>query len=1126
MKEFTPNQKKSHDFNRNLILSAGAGSGKTTVLISRIIYMLKTIDAFRLKQLVAITFTNKSADEMRARLREQLIEEREKGSFAPAKLSDAFADLNNAQITTIDSFLKRILERFSLELHIDPEFEIMSTSDRDKTLRSLAKRHFNTLFLKNDTDFLNLYTQIGERNLLSLLERSLDAPFATGKRAENSLLFWKEMEENYNASLDADIATDSELALLCQRALEIKSLGTESKAFLSLKDALADGTLKAKQLPLLDSALYTSGKLRKEYFGKKYSEEDQSTIFALSERAAPFIKRALPNWNENDTHYCKIYTRFEELRRQILEEFDALKREKAQFEFSDLLRLTSTLFQSHPQALRELRRDYTFFMIDEFQDTNFDQWNLLFPLLAAPNKPEILDRQRLFIVGDPKQAIYGFRGADVSVFAHVQALIEKSNIAHKNNRIPFRDPESNAVIKAESDEANGLLYLQENFRTEKHKLEFMNALFKPVFERDQNEFDVPFTPLLAGRKEYEENNEKQSYFLNASEDGNIQAEIDFIVHKILFEVQEKDRELSEIAILFRSRPMHSLLQIALKKHNIPFVSFLDSSLFLSQEAFDLYNLISFLSFPENEIALFGLLRSPFFSLENSELAELRKSGKPLLSEIRSNMPHIYTELEKLRKNSQILPAMSCLRKSIFSSELTKNLQESVADDYLASMDTLILTLSQELNEDRFNFFELESYLYEQIFGEESKIDQSQTNTKTNAVQLMTIHKSKGLEFDVVFLPFLDKASGSGYGLSLYTESGLGIFSSAFNQVENTKKAAKGFIESFFERRSKLRNFAEAKRIFYVAVTRAKKELYLSSSHKVKDDIIKVRKNSYAELIDETLGGLSSGVDQALIKYLQRFKHFPALKNDEEKLETKEQLFTKERLHSKGNAFSPTEIETFLTNQSNYIKKYLSGLFEEDVSYLYEGSEKTSLSGPIFGTIIHEVLQYADSFEEAKKLTDESLSRRQLKNKSNTEKVLSHIERFFSSEKTAFIREAKQSYHERSIQHSIGTEYLFGILDCIIFAEGYWQVIDYKSNAVRKDTMIKVAEEKYATQMQFYALLLLSTLDSQEKVMVRLYFSAIDEFYSREYTRDECEDFAASLSSTIEEIKALEAEVLS
>lgn len=1124
MKELTPNQKKSHDFSRNIVLSAGAGSGKTTVLISRIIHMLATIDGFRLTKLVAITFTTNAATEMKSRLRERLLDTENLPKGALKKRGEALADLSTMQISTFDSFFVRILRRYAIELHIDPDFTIITDSDDKVALfESIAKKHFNTLYKSDNNEFISLYKHLGEEQLLSLLRYSVEHPSPHTNPTQESLhTFWHELNTHYNDALLNEINADKSLTTAYLRAREARMLKGTSKNFDTLQ-GLLEGSLTAEKILPLYTALSTKGMLRAEYLKpEKFSNEDSSNFLILLDRLAFYAPRIMPNINENDELYFSLYATFHEVQGQILAEFEASKRKRGEFEFHDTRILIEELFANHPQAITELRRELHFFMVDEFQDTNFNQLRILMPLICSPKNSNILDTQRLFIVGDPKQAIYGFRGTDVAVFAHVQALVRESNEEHHQESQPFTELDFSKEIESTKTENLGLIYLQENFRTEKKKLAFMNALFEPIFAHQRSKYDVEFTPLLAGRKQYEDDPDKVPYFLNLGEKPSQRREAAYIASQIANEINTHNRKFSDIAILLRSRPTHTYLQEELQTRQIPFEISYNTSIFLTQAAFDIYNLIRYAAYPSDEIALFAVLRSPLFNLEHDKITALQNSGNTLVEGIQTQHPQIAAQLERLTKNSLTQPVLSWLKQTFREDNLRFRTSSELAEEYLDVTRALFLFLHDDRSLEKCDIYEFEHILNTKIQAE-SLLEAKESSGK-NAVQIMTIHKSKGLEFDVVFLPFLNKKLAANVGgVAYFYKRDLGTFIKPFYSLSEDTRKNSGFVESFFKYDEFLKNYAEQKRLLYVAVTRAKKKLFLSSSHKTKDDSYTIEKSSFAAMMNIAFPEISEGKSSEWLDFNTDFEHVsPNYSLEHSSVDLKQ--FEPIEISSKKNAYSPTEIDVFLRDTLEYERKYLSGLFEEDLTHLYSESKKNELSGALFGSLVHEVLQYAHSEAETQHLIKESLQRNGIFSEKNCAQLNEHVLQFFRSEKTAFIRNAEQSYAEIGLQLPLGEDFLFGILDRVVYSDNKWSVVDYKTNNVTLDNFEEIANEKYSTQMSTYALLLQEALGQQSPITVQLYFTKIDAFYSREYSVDDCKSFAEELRQTIQKIKQFESQL--
>jgi ATP-dependent helicase/nuclease subunit A len=526
---------------------------------------------------------------------------------------------------------------------------------------------------------------------------------------------------------------------------------------------------------------------------------------------------------------------------QTLLEYQSRKDERQSLDFDDLEGMTAKLLTEHPAVRSQLQSDLRAVLVDEFQDTNDRQRQIVYALtgfgsdskvsrLSRVQSQETLDsRTDLFIVGDSKQSIYRFRQADVTVFRQVQ-----------------RD------IRA----AGGLsLDLDLTFRAHKPLLDSLNTLLAPILgETDDpaRPYAVPFAPLKADRQNPERENIKEPFIefhlgLGDSADEGRQAAAHALANRLRELHQTEGFAYGEMALLFRASTAFDVYESALEAAHIPFVTVAGRGFYDRPEIRDLLNILAAITDPSNDLALLGLLRSPAFAIPDSEIYRLRfpngsTSPAKLLDSLDQQVteyatrntpslpPNSYlaalTILQNLHSLSSRAPAAAVLKRLL---DLTHYRAILASDPNGARMIRNVEKLLADAHRSR--LVSLTDFLaYVQTLRDvglregEAPADAS----ASGAVQLMTVHKAKGLEFPLTVLA--DAAHQSHARAALVTwnvEHGALVDLRADDFHSTAWQLAT-------QREADL-DAAEDARLLYVAATRAKEKLLISGHVKLKKD---------------------------------------------------------------------------------------------------------------------------------------------------------------------------------------------------------------------------------------------------------------------------------------------------
>ncbi len=821
-------------FDRNVVVVAGAGTGKTTLLVNRLVYLLMKEPApVLITQVIALTFTNKAATEMKVRLRERLVvlarpeadpvRPGDGGAVSREDLRDRYGlsadaiaaraqgalnDLEKAQIGTLHSFAGHLLRLHPLESGVDPDFK------EDDGLR--FEEQFTAAW---DCWIDQELSRAGQQHRLwrsVLSSTTLDTVRTLARSLCSELIDLGTLQQQL-ASTAVPPVVLSWIQQMGDRAEQLLKTYDRPKrrkveqmlaATASLMRLMADNGLPGRQGLAMEEREWFSKDLGSAVGG--WEKGDFKEAAALIQAAQQLL--AIDHAFLND-----LVTLLIPLVWNIRETFAR----QGWISFDGLLARARTLLLHHPLIRERIKRDYRAVLVDEFQDTDPVQYEIILAVSerqgsqAAHWHEMTLEPGKLFIVGDPKQSIYAFRRADIEAFDRV---VEKVTV-------------DGGVAQT----------LTTNFRSDVAVLEPVNEVFDRLFERQP--LVQPANVRLEVRPQRRQASIEPGVRLSVTRPegeaetfdaaGATRAESEVLARWLNDEVLSRPSvKPGHIALLFRKLTQADAYLDALRRHDIPYVIEGEKHFYRRQEVIDLVNLLRVLDHPHDEIALAGLLRSPLGGLTDRELYELKQAGyfNYLQAVSLGSWSHasaaavqrLYEHLAWLHRAIAMLPLAEAIAlmfdrlpildlaaASLHGEQAVVNLLK-VKQTAASLADRPHMTLS--------GFVELMiARLDEQPDESESPLAEE----SLEAVHVLTIHKAKGLEFPIVVLPGLHQGSGrersvpqisydwsSGiYGLSLDRHRSLGSL--------------------LVQHKLRLREEAERRRVLYVGMTRAKELLLLS-----------------------------------------------------------------------------------------------------------------------------------------------------------------------------------------------------------------------------------------------------------------------------------------------------------
>ena len=896
----------------NCVVAAGAGSGKTFVFARRFAHLIADAD-FDIDSVLALTFTNKAASEMYERIYKTLkmlaasedtgrVDFSSESAAAALRAKKALSDFHKARIQTMDSYCASVLRSSSRLYGIRPDF----TVDEHKIERFVQKEALAfTLKHRKSPALQSLCRLQGVDSIArdffaasilthSVLARPFEFDSFIEKQVQKIAEIWQSalLLVDENASTIADAKTSSgrngkDIAdTLCTQRIDARDISAYTdkirSASLSREDTqkLKDD-LEKKLLPFFD-ALYEIKKIR-------ITAKNKACVSALR------------NAYDSLSAAAQYLIRFPDMMSLIplLSEFETSvgewKRRSGTLAFADVSSLALKILIEQPHIRRAEKERIRCIMIDEFQDNNEQQRDMLFLLAetiersekSVPRSDELCP-DKLFFVGDEKQSIYLFRGADVSVFKKLKNDLAAGDLSLSKN---YRS--ASALIDAFNTFFGGFPYTGTGTRKpysvflQKEALALGGEL--PLFEAeyarsfagrsDQSRAEIdgakgapPIHFFLLNKNqsslEYEDGDNETAESAEASAADENEAV--FVSSKIASLIREKKCRAQDIALLFRSYSHQHLYEKYLRLNGVPYTAETVSGFFSDAPVNDIYYFLRLIVYPQDVQAFGAVLVSPFVNLPLQavppciEAARKDTAAFPVFFSAHTGACLCGDEAERFYKGLRLYER---IRADAGSASCT-----DVLDELWYASGYRYETLRTESGA---LFAELYDYLYElartadkdgknlcgftELLSEICASGERLQNTdipleRADAVRLMSIHKSKGLEFPIVFI-----CAASAYGQrsknteKLYADEEWGI-SFNFPPHRNIRECGKNIFFDLMRERLYQKSEAELRRLLYVAFTRAEREVYVSASFSLNKKAVSVLEKIRAEHADCEQGG--------------------------------------------------------------------------------------------------------------------------------------------------------------------------------------------------------------------------------------------------------------------------------
>ncbi len=785
---------------RSKIVSAPAGSGKTQLLSERYIELLQ--NGVKPERILTITFTEKAAAEMKKRILENAQKD------YPAIYQTLRENIFRLRICTIHSFCFALVRRFADLLGLDPRLEALTDPDslwrqaKYETLMSIAEKEEGTEDYKYLVQFLTEERKPIWESVSTFLNKLFEKRTALLRGSLVSLRQTLEKLQPLAGQLKDHPVGQEKIPDYHQLFPQDNSQRGLANAYETLKQH--------------ENTFATQNRTPRRQGASEKEREWNSLILNYYNLLEVALKNYRFEWQFN------LFTN------RFLATYQKLKQELGQVDYNDMEFLAYQLLTEHPECFNILfafdeHTDHL--LVDEFQDTSFLQWGIIDKLTEEWRSGEGIKPARaitptIFIVGDEKQSIYMFRGARVEVF---------SSAAKKLNE--FLGPE-----KLEQ------LSLEKNYRSLQAIIDFNNHLFSGLMKTtpEAPPWQTRYTRFIRARNNDHpgrveiilEKLEGNSEACRLKDAQNVARRIQTIIADgyEVFERQpdktEKPRrcEYRDIAILIRSRTSLSKMEQALRDHSIPFVVVGGIGFYEEKEVRYLMALTSFLSDPGDDLALYLVLRGPFFNISERELllVTLKIEGNLLWERLQQSakistcLKTAVDTLNRWLNRAHYDPLSLIIEQALTEQKLYQTFWEP---QRLANINKFLRLLQEQeaLGKHPLRIKSLLDQLKEK--KEEAKADVPTAGM--NAVQIMTVHAAKGLQFPIVFHPGLhEPIYQKGDELLIEEISPEAVLVSYIPQkdVRNSDRLFADYEKKELE---------EEKRVFYVACTRAQDALFLT-----------------------------------------------------------------------------------------------------------------------------------------------------------------------------------------------------------------------------------------------------------------------------------------------------------
>ena len=992
----------------NIIVSAGAGSGKTAVLTTRVMEHIK--HSIHVNELLILTFTNAAAAEMKERIKKNLQRENNK---------EELDLLDSSYITTFDSFSLSLVKKYHYILNLPSHIEITDSSiialEKKKILDEVLERYYQ----KKDKFFTSMITHLCIKDDEVFKEALLRLASKLEIRTDLDEYLSTYFEKYYQAETNKFLIDRYENVLKRKTDDVFVSLEERESSFDSdYYQKLLTSILPLRNTSSLNEFLAVVKTIRLASVPKGSDEE----IKASKEEVNDVLKelKELAKYHNED----EIIQEYQETRPtiqivfQILSDYfralETIKKEKLIFDFGDIAKLSLQLIKENSFIREDLKNLFKEIMVDEYQDTSDLQEEFL----------SLISNHNLYMVGDIKQSIYRFRNANPSIFRDKYELY--------------------------SQNINGIkIDLLKNFRSRREVLDDINLLFNPIMDLEIGNAAYSLThQMVFGNNSYEEQGKtKENYHMDIIEyskkDKNFSnEEIEFftIAEDIKKKIENSypvfDKETGELrpstfkdyCLILDRNSSFDLAKKIFSYFEIPLTLYKDEELNQSYDIYIIYHMFSFLTHlykkdykDDYSYSFVSLARSFLYRYTDQEIYDY-------ITNKNIKESSIYLDFEPLLHNISSLSIEDILSTLLDATNFYEKLPtKGEVKETLGRIDK-IMNLAKNADNLSYGIERFTLFLEELLKNKES-IKISMNASLTNSVKMMNIHKSKGLEFPVCYFCGLYKTfSRQDYQGDILYDSDLPVFMPIFREgIKDT------VLKILIKDDMASKDISEKIRLFYVALTRAREKMIFLLPK--KDGLVE-RKNENGLVYNSIRYHYKSIAD--MLYSIPKQIH-PYLKE----LDIDSLHLSKDYLLPKEKAMPASSLEPVLVYNNNVeqfvIEKQTYSKHKHEIMSV---EEKRNIE---FGTLFHQTLEQIDLQNFVPSSLDNSFIREK-------------IEQFLSLDLLSNINKAKV-YQEYEFIFEQNDLVYHGQIDLMLEYDDYIDIIDYK--------LSEILDEDYVSQLNGY-----------------------------------------------------------
>lgn len=845
----------------SIIVSAAAGSGKTTVLVERLLRILSDKDnKVSADRIVVVTFSKFSASDMKLRLIKAITEKME---LEPNNdwLIKQHSMLQNAKISTIHSFCFDLIRDNISDLNISNGFRIIEPTEEKILKLKAIQEVIEDMYISNHEEMEFLSQSLCDKTddnleifIMKLYDFLVSVPFFEDWFQEKCIDYYSKVDIYNDDALKSVIDTLIEnmeeaynlsnmLLECCQDFESDKNLDIINKENIYFTDAInllkSDNRFNVDNLKLFSQFKFSNLTLSKDNPNKDKAKRYRDTYKDLCTKKISFsiLADVIEHYSEDKATNKRISQMLKDLIVAICDKLSSIKSEENVLGFSDAEQISIKLLAKKDEngniikteLAKNLSDYYQIIMIDEFQDSNNNQ-DLIFKMLSKGGTADRMG-SNMFVVGDVKQSIYNFRLANPKNFLNV---MEYSVPYDKNKKA------KNTYIK-----------LNKNFRSSIDVINFVNFIFENIMSVDAGEIEYNQDEMLINGAEYPIADRRTEIPII---DANEYSETDYVAKKIKsmlqnkIQVTQKDGSTrnckpSDFCLLFMATTNIEQYFEKLQDLNIPVDFEQDEEFLKSREVSLLINMIRIVDNPMDNMSLTSIIMSPLFMFTPDDVAIIKMVNRDAsmyssvvkvsedlqYKEFSKNLvdkcTYLISTINKLRNYSANCTTYELMSKIIDITDLISIMQ--VYDTSNKRRENIQILLKMAQTHDKNSITGISGFIryINSIYDNNQDIDVTRSNSVLDCVTIKTIHGSKGLEFPFVFLCDVNRKFNEKDTLEVILKS--------FDYGLSYKlKDTKTFVEYSTvdtlrianEKRSELRS--EKMRLFYVALTRAKEKLFI------------------------------------------------------------------------------------------------------------------------------------------------------------------------------------------------------------------------------------------------------------------------------------------------------------